>query len=113
MKIFRNAKGDEIIVPVNELLLKEDFDEAIAAVAFLIATEKARGGNFVFSDFYDEFNDDFSLKRVYAENVEIQLPEINYGEKASEYKDRLAKKVKWALLGSIVMKAKFVLWANN
>lgn len=112
MKIFRNSNGDEITIPVNELLLEEDFDEAVSAVAFLIATEKARGGNFIFSDFYDEFNDDFSLNRVYADSIEVQLPEIRYGEKVTEYKERLLKKVKWALLGSIVIKAKFVLWAN-
>lgn len=111
MKIFRNAK-DECTIPVGELLLEEDWDEAISAAAFLIASEKARGGNLIISDFYDEFNNDFSLNRLYAENVEIQLPEINYGEKASEFKTRLIKKIRNALLGSIVIDAKFVLWMN-
>ncbi len=111
MKIFRNAK-DECTIPVGELLLEEDWDEAISAAAFLIDSEKARGGNLIISDFYDEFNNDFSLNRLYAENVEIQLPEINYGEKASEFKTRLTKKIRNALLGSIIVDAKFVLWMN-
>lgn len=111
MKIFRNAK-DECTIPVGELLLEKDWDEAISATAFLIASEKARGGNLIVSDFYDEFNSNFSLNRPYAENVEIQLPEIRYEETANEFKTRLVKKIKDALLGSIVVDAKFVLWMN-
>ena len=113
MKIFRNKKGDEITISFEDFLFGEEFDEAVSAAAFLIASEKARGGNLVFSDYYDEFTDTFSLKREYAEDVEVQLPEIHYGEKPSEYKKRIFEKVRWALLGSIIMKAKFVLWANN
>ena len=99
MKIFRNSKGDEITISFEDFLFGEEFDEAVSAASFLIASEKARGGNLVFSDYYDEYTDDFSLKREYVESVEIQLPEIHYGEIPSDFKKRIFEKVRQAFLG--------------
>ena len=109
---IRNAKGDEITIAVPELLLEENWDETIAAVAHLVTTGKARGGNLVISDFYDEFTDTFSLKREYAENVEFQIPEFHYGEMPDDYKQAIKKLVREKTMGSIVVDAKFILWAN-
>lgn len=109
---YRNKRGDEIIVPISELLLEEDWDFSIAEVAHLITTGAARGGNLIVSDFYDEFTDKFTLKREYAENVEFQLPEFYYGQNPSDYKEKIKALVWTKTAGSIVMEAKFVLWAN-
>lgn len=112
MKIFRNEKGDEIIVSIVSLE-KEDINEAIAAVCQCICTGDARGGNLVFSDFYDEYNDVFDIERRYAENTELSLPEFNWGEAKNEYINKIKDFVRDKFLGSIVTEAKFVLWANK
>lgn len=111
MKIFR-SKQDEVTIPIEDFLFGDEFDEEISAAAFLIASEKARGGNLIFSDYYDEFTDTFSLKREYTEDIEIQLPEIHYDEIPSDFKKRIAEKIRQAFLGSIVTEAKIVLWLN-
>lgn len=112
MKIFRNKKGDEIIVPINSLQ-EEDINETIAAVCQCICTGGARGGNLVFSDFYDEYNDAFDIERHYVENTELSLPEFNWGETKNEYINKIANFVKSKFLGSIITEAKFVLWINK
>ena len=112
MKIFRNKKGDEIIVPITSLE-EENLNEAIAAVVQCVATGRARGGNLVFSDFYDEYNNAFNIERHYAEGVETPLPEFYWGETKNDYKTKVSRSVRKAFLGSIVTEAKFVLWANK
>lgn len=112
MKIYRNEKGDEIIVPITSLQ-EEGLNEAIAAVVQCIATGKARGGNLVFSDYYDEYNDAFNVERRYTEGVETPLPEFYWGETKNDYRTKVTRSVRRAFLGSIVTEAKFVLWANK
>ena len=112
MKIFRNKKNDEIIVPIISLQ-EEDLNEAIAAVVQCVATGRARGGNLVFSDYYDEYNDVFDVERHYAEGVEAPLPEFYWGETKNDYRTKVTRSVRRAFLGSIVTEAKFVLWANK
>ena len=109
---YRNKKGDEIIVPVDEFT-KETWDFVAAEVAHFITTGQARGGNLVLTDFYDEYTDSFSLKREYAENVEFQIPEFYYGKNPDDYKSQIKKLIWDKTAGSIVIEAKFVLWANN
>lgn len=112
MKIYRNKKGDEIIVPIVSLK-KEDLNEAIAAVCQCICTGDARGGNLVFSDFYDEYNDAFNLEHRYAKDTELSLPELNWGETKNKYINKVNDFVRDKFLGSIITEAKFVLWANK
>ena len=112
MKIYRNKKNDEIIVPISSLQ-EEDLNEAIAAVVQCVTTGRARGGNLIFSDFYDEYNDAFDIERHYVENTELSLPEFNWGETKNEYINKIANFVKSKFLGSIITEAKFVLWINK
>lgn len=112
MKIYRNKKGDEIIVPFMSLE-KEDINEAIAAACQCICTGDARGGNLVFSDFYDEYNNSFDIERRYVENTECSLPEFNWGETKNKYIDKINDFVRDKFLGSIITEAKFILWANK
>ena len=87
MKIFRNLKNEIVIVP-NDYSVAQDFDEALAAVTFMISHGKSKGGVFQFVewDYWDGLYSDYESK-----DCEITIPEVNREETAPEYKERLTK----------------------
>ena len=87
MKIFRNLKNETVIVP-NDYSVATDFDEALAAVAFMISHGKSKGGVFAFTewDYWDGLYSNYEPK-----DCEITIPGINREEAAPEYKERLVK----------------------
>lgn len=87
MKLFHNKKNETVIIP-TDYSVATDFDEALAAVAFMISHGKSKGGVFHFIewDYWDGLYSNYEPK-----NCEIAIPGINREETAPEYKERLVK----------------------
>ena len=84
MKIIKKEKEIEIFP--DDYGLSKDFDEALAAVAFMISTGKCKGGVFQFID-WDYWDGLYS--KFESRDCEIRIPGINRDETGAKYKERL------------------------